>query len=181
MSFPEKIDVLDLVINVLSEHEKRMDKLVERMENIVAVLENHPDFSDTLHELQEESRLAQEKLFNVLIVDDDEFLADTFELLLEDAGFNVETANTGNHALLKASQQDFDMAILDYKLPDITGSDLSKRLKVRKKDMSVVILTGQIEALEQEGVENISDDEVLLKPISPDDLLKITEKFSNRN
>ena len=45
MSFPEKIDVLDLIINVLNEHEKKMDVLVERMENIVAVLEGHPERS----------------------------------------------------------------------------------------------------------------------------------------
>ena len=168
MSFPEKIDVLDLIINVLNEHEKKMDMLVERMENIVTVLEGHPDFS-------------QEKQFSVLIVDDDEFLADTFKMLLEDSGFMVETALTGNQALMKASQQDFDLAILDYRLPDTNGSELSKRLKERKEDMTVVLITGQVEALEGDGIEGISKDEILLKPISPDELLKITEKLSQKN
>jgi CheY-like chemotaxis protein len=181
MSFPEKIDVLDLIINVLNEHEKKMDILVERMENIVAVLVRHPDFSDALHEYEIQTRIGQEKVFNVLIVDDDEFLADSFKMLLEDSGFLVETAQTGNQALLKASQQDFDMAILDYKLPDTNGSELSKRLKERNKDLNVVLLTGQVEALEDDGIEGISKNDILLKPISPDELLKITEKMSNRN
>lgn len=181
MSFPEKIDVLDLIINVLNEHEKKMDMLVERMENIVEVLEGHPDFSEALHEHEQQLNAQEEKIFQVLIVDDDEFLTETFEMLLEDAGFLVETAQTGNQALLKASQFDFDMAILDYKLPDTTGSELSKRLKERNRDMNVVFLTGQVEMLEGEVTEGIDKDEILLKPISPDDLLKITEKLSQKN
>jgi CheY-like chemotaxis protein len=181
MSFPEKIDVLDLIINVLNEHEKKMDVLVERMENIVAVLEGHPDFGPIITEYETRVKLAREKVFNVLIVDDDEFLAETFKILLEDSGFEVETAQTGNQALLKAGQINFDMAILDYKLPDTNGSELAMRLKERNNDMNVVLLTGQIEAIEDERIEGINKEDILLKPISPDELLKITEKLSNRN
>lgn len=181
MSFPEKIDVLDLIINVLNEHEKKLDVLVERMENIVAVLEGHPDYSNALQEYETQLKLIQEKTLSILVVDDDEFLTDTFKMLLEDSGFNVETALTGNQALLKASQKDFDLAILDYRLPDTNGSELSKRLKERNKDINVVLLTGQVEALEDEELTGLGKDEILLKPISPDELLKITEKLSNKN
>ena len=93
----------------------------------------------------------------------------------------VETAQTGNQALMKASQQDFDLAILDYRLPDTNGYELRKRLKERKEDMTVVLLTGQVEVLEGDEMEGISKDEILLKPISPDELLKITEKLSQKN
>lgn len=181
MSFPEKIDVLDLIINVLNEHEKKMDMLVERLENIVAILEGHPDFSQALEEYEEQTRLTYEDLINILIVEDDEFLADTFKLLLEDSGFYVETAQTGNQALLKASQVDFDLAILDYRLPDTTGSQLSKKLKERKSDMNVVLLTGQVELLEGDDIDGIDKKDILLKPINPDELLKITEKLSQKN
>jgi CheY-like chemotaxis protein len=181
MSFPEKIDVLDLIINVLNEHEKKLDLLVERMENIVAVLEGHPDYSNALQEYEDQLKLTQEKTLSILIVDDDEFLTDTFKMLLEDSGFNVETALTGNQAMLKATQQDFDLAILDYRLPDTNGSELSKRLKERNKDINVVLLTGQVEALEDEELTGLGKDEILLKPISPDELLKITEKLSSKN
>jgi hypothetical protein len=43
------------------------------------------------------------------------------------------------------------------------------------------LLTGQVEALVDDGIEGIDKNEILLKPISPDELLKITEKMSNRN
>jgi hypothetical protein len=45
----------------------------------------------------------------------------------------------------------------------------------------VVLLTGQVEAIESDEIEGISKDEILLKPISPDELLKITEKLSQKN
>ncbi|MCW4051369.1 MAG: response regulator [Candidatus Bathyarchaeota archaeon] len=177
MSFPEKIDVLDLIINVLNEHEKKMDKLVERLELIVDVLVELPEFSETFEEIAARASLLEEPSGSVLIVDDDEFLTETFKLLLEDAGFEVETANTGNQALLKASQLDFDLAILDLKLPDTTGSELAKSLKDRNSEMNIILLTGQAEALENLEDVDLSLDEILLKPISPTELLKLTEKL----
>ena len=180
MSFTDKIDVLDLIINVLNEHEKKMDALVERLELIVDILDGHPDFSEALHEYEEQVNIIEDPLGTVLIVDDDEFLTDTFKVLLEDAGFYVETANTGNQALLKASKMDFDMAILDLKLPDTTGNELSRRLKDRNSDINVVLLTGNMDMLENMDPSQLGTDEVLLKPITPDELLKITEKLKSR-
>jgi len=44
MSFTEKVDVLDLLINILREHEEKLDDLVERLEMVVEVIaKNHPD------------------------------------------------------------------------------------------------------------------------------------------
>jgi CheY-like chemotaxis protein len=180
MSFPEKIDVLDLIINVLNEHEKKMDQLVERLELIVDVLEGHPDFSETLKNYADQAAQLEEPSGTVLIVDDDEFLTETFKLLLEDAGFYVETAGTGNQALLKASQLDFDLAILDLKLPDIAGNELAKRLKERNKETNIILLTGQTDMLEIIEKEDLGTDEVLFKPISPDELLKVTEKIKDK-
>jgi CheY-like chemotaxis protein len=180
MSFTERIDVLDLIINVLNEHEKKLDDIVQRMEIIVDILEGHPGFSEALIEYQEQAALMSGSNGTVLIVDDDEFLTETFRMLLQDAGFDVETASTGNQALLKASQCDFDLAILDLKLPDTTGSELAKRLKSRNKDLNVVLLTGHTELLENMDPEDLGTNEVLFKPISPEELMKITEKLRSR-
>ena len=180
MTFTERIDVLDLIINVLNEHEKKLDDLVQRLELIVEILDTHPEFHRAVEEFEEQIMDIEEGLGNVLIVDDDEFLAETFSILLEDAGFDVETAGTGNQALLKASQMDFDLAILDLKLPDTNGTELAKKLKARNKDMNVILLTGHAEMLEDVDPADLGSDEVLFKPISPDELLKITEKLRSR-
>ncbi|MBT7187062.1 response regulator [Candidatus Bathyarchaeota archaeon] len=178
MSVPEKLDVLDMLINVLNEHEKRMDTLVDRVESITRSMEGHPELSSAFREYEEQEKAQRPSQLSVLIVDDDEFLADTFEMLLKDAGFAVETANSGNEALTKMSRFKFDLAILDYKLPDIPGSKLSKMLKEKDGDLNVVMLTGHMEALENHTT--LDSDEILMKPISPDELLKITRKLSSR-
>lgn len=179
MSSPDKLDILDLIINVISDHEKKMDMLVSRMESIINTLEGHPEFGESLYQNYLEVTASKEKEMSVLIVDDDEFLASTFQMLLEDSGFQVDIAGNGNEALLKNTKKVYDLAILDYKLPDIPGSQLSKMLKERNDDLNVVMLTGHVEAIE--GQVDFGNDEVLMKPISPDELLKITKKLSDRN
>ena len=179
MSSPDKLDILDLIINVISDHEKKMDMLVSRMEAIINTLDGHPEFGDSLYQDYLEATAPKEESLRVLIVDDDEFLASTFQMLLEDSGFQVDIAGTGDEALLKAIQNRYDLAILDYKLPDIPGSQLSRMLKEQNEDLSVVMLTGHVEAIE--GQVDFGTDEVLMKPISPDELLKITEKIKSRN
>ena len=57
---------------------------------------------------------------------------------------------------------------------------LAKRIKERNKDTNVVLLTGQTDMLESIEKENLGTDEVLLKPISPDELLKVTEKIKDK-
>ncbi len=173
-----KLDILDLIIEAISDHERKLDAIVTRMGAILEVLEGHPEFSEALNEIYEQD-IVEEKSLNVLIVDDDEFLASTFQMLLMDAGFKVDTTGTGEEALLKATQTPYDLAILDYKLPDILGFELSRRLKENDSEINVVILTGHAEAIERKT--GFSEEEVLMKPISPDELLKITDKLKGRN
>jgi DNA-binding response OmpR family regulator len=155
-----------------------MDMLVDRIEVITKSIEVHPEFINAFREYEEQEKAQQSSTLSVMIVDDDEFLADTFEMLLEDAGFAVETANSGNEALTKMNTFKFDLAILDYKLPDIPGSSLSKMLKEKDEAINVVMLTGHTEALENHTA--LDSDEILMKPISPEELLKITKKLSKR-
>ncbi|MBD3205608.1 response regulator [Candidatus Bathyarchaeota archaeon] len=179
MSFTDKIDVLDLIINVLNEHERKLDELVDRLEVITKILEEHPDFAEPMTVYHSHVEVMEDSSY-VLIVDDDEFLTETFKVLLEDSGFMVETANNGNEAILKASQRNFDLAILDLILPDMDGKELSKKLKKKNRSMNVILLTGKVEALEEINYENSGSDEILIKPISPEELLKVTEKLKNR-
>lgn len=78
----------------------------------------------------------------VLIVDDEPFLTDAFQLILEDAGFYVETAATKAQALGKAEVTQFKLVITDLKLPDIQGDELSRRLKEMIPGVSVILFTG---------------------------------------
>jgi CheY-like chemotaxis protein len=180
MSFSEKIDVLDLVINVLNEHERKLDALIERIETIVEFMASHQELGESFRNQIEQLEQIESQT-SVLIVDDDEFLAETFKMLLEESGFLVETAHNGNQAILMASHRRFNLAILDLKLPDITGDKLSKKLKEKNNEMSVILLSGYQEMIEDLDETQIGSDEVFLKPINPDELLKITKKLAKKN
>jgi CheY-like chemotaxis protein len=110
----------------------------------------------------------------VLIVDDDPFLADAFQIILENAGFYVETAATGAQALSKAETTHFRLVITDLRLPDIQGDELSQRLKEMIPDVSVILLTGA--ANSQKLGE--APDKALKKPIDPLELLRVSTSLS---
>ena len=113
---------------------------------------------------------------SVLIVDDDSFLADTFQLIFEDAGFYVETASTGGQALSKAEATPFKLVITDLKLPDIEGDDLSRLLKEMLPGVSVILLTG-MSTLQNRGEK--APDKILMKPIDPLELLRVSNSLSS--
>lgn len=112
----------------------------------------------------------------VLIVDDDPFLADAFQIILEDAGFYVETAATGAQALEKAEETRFRLVITDLRLPDIEGDELSHRLKAMLPGVSVILLTG-ISAAHQRQMRD--PDKILQKPIDPLELLRVSNSLSS--
>jgi len=113
----------------------------------------------------------------VLIVDDDSFLVEVFRLMMEDAGFIVETAHSGQEALAKAEKSPFGLVITDLKLPDITGEDLTHLVKEVNPGVSVVMLTGAPNASTK--VLDEEPDEVIQKPAYLLELLRSSNDYRN--
>lgn len=112
---------------------------------------------------------------SVLIVDDDTYLADVFQPILEGAGFYVETAATGIQALSKAESTPFKLVIADLKLPDIQGNELSRYLKEMIPGVSVILLNGASSMQKDEK----ASDKILKKPIDPLELLRASNSLSS--
>ena len=112
---------------------------------------------------------------SVLIVDDDTYLADVFQPILEGAGFHVETAATGIQALSKAESTPFKLVIADLKLPDIQGNELSRYLKEMIPGVSVILLNGASSMQKNEK----ASDKILKKPIDPLELLRASNSLSS--
>ena len=112
----------------------------------------------------------------ILLVDDDERLVDTFRKILQDEGYFVETALTGQEALDKIEVTRFDLAILDIKLPDIWGGEVAARLIEQNDDSSIVFITGLSSF--QDCIEELKIGvyDILLKPISPEEMLEVTKE-----
>ncbi len=113
---------------------------------------------------------------NVLVVDDEEQFLDVFSKRLEGRGLKVDKATTGEEALKRVKDKDFDTIILDMMMPGISGLDTLKRLKEENPDAQIIILTGH--ATVEKGVEAIKAGAVdfLEKPV---DINKLLEKIGD--
>lgn len=78
----------------------------------------------------------------VLLVDDEEALLTSMQRRLQLRGFNVIAASRGEAALQAARDQQVDVAVIDVKMPGISGRDLLLALKKEHPDMQVIVLTG---------------------------------------
>ena len=100
----------------------------------------------------------------------------TFKLVLQSVGFNVETALTGLQALYKVNKSEYDLVILDINLPDMLGDEVAEKLKENHPEMNIIMITGYSTFKDKMEGKGLDIKEVLMKPILPEDLVKITKK-----
>jgi DNA-binding NtrC family response regulator len=118
---------------------------------------------------------------SVLIVDDEKNIRMTLGQAMEDIGLETDTAVNGEEALIKFSEKDFDLALLDLKMPGIDGMETLRRLRQTRKDVKVVIITAYgsidsaVEAMKLGAVD------FLQKPFSPQDVRDIVSKAIDRD
>jgi DNA-binding response OmpR family regulator len=111
---------------------------------------------------------------HILIVDDDKSILKFMKAILEKNQYFVETAETAEEALHKCKNGNYNIALLDIKLPDMEGTELLRRLREHK--MVKIMVTGfpsQRNAIES---LNLGADAYLIKPIKPNDLLTIVQE-----
>ncbi|MDD5688256.1 MAG: response regulator [Elusimicrobia bacterium] len=118
-----------------------------------------------------------EKKINLLVVDDDDSIREMLSTILKRAGYEVFSSANGSSAIKEARNCFINLAVCDYNLPDITGLQIAKELKVINSDTNIILMTGQ--ATLEMAIEAIRGDvdEYLIKPIDPG-LLKRAIKSS---
>ncbi len=114
----------------------------------------------------------------ILVIDDDAAVRKSFALALEDADCQVDTAESGEEGIDKASNTEYDLIFLDLKMPGINGVETLIRLRDGGHKMPVYIITAfheefmdQLRVAADEGYEF----EVMQKPIESQDLVSITK------
>ncbi len=117
---------------------------------------------------------------NVLIVDDD---ADTLFLLktvLTKQGYRVETTVSPTRAIELSNENSFDVAIVDYLMPEMTGDKLALRLSKLDNRVYIVFITGYSEYIDtMESIKDLNSF-VLLKPVDSSNLIHIIETIMDR-
>jgi len=118
----------------------------------------------------------------VLVIDDDKVILFTLSRVLANEGYDVDTAETGKEAIEKTNTARYDLALIDFRLPDIEGTSLLTSMRETTPRMVKIILTGYPTA------ENITDaatknaDGFIVKPVKMFELLKtIKDKLTSRD
>jgi two-component system NtrC family response regulator len=117
----------------------------------------------------------------VLLVDDEENLVEYMSKLLLKKGFTVKASFSGEEALEAAKQADYDVAVVDLKMPGIDGVETQKRLRQIQPFLQCIVLTGHgsIESAVESGHEDVFA--YLLKPVDYEALRdKIREAYEKK-
>ena len=113
---------------------------------------------------------------SILIVDDEPIVREAIRDWLVDAGYDVETAETGERGLEMAAERDFDLIILDVRLPGKTGIRVLEELKESKPDVKAMIITAYASPQMRTEATKLGALHYLSKPIAPDQLENIVEE-----
>jgi two-component system alkaline phosphatase synthesis response regulator PhoP len=109
----------------------------------------------------------------ILVADDETHILHVVSLKLRNAGFNVLPARDGQEALEMAQQEQPDLIITDYHMPQLSGLELCQRLKQdpRTNGIPAIMLTARGYHLEPHDTQESGILRMLSKPFSPRQLL----------
>lgn len=106
----------------------------------------------------------------ILIVEDEETIADLEKDYLELSGFTVETETTGENGLKQALSGEFDLFILDLMLPGIDGFEICKRIR-ETKNTPIIMVSAKKDDIDKIRGLGLGADDYMTKPFSPSELV----------
>jgi two-component system cell cycle response regulator CtrA len=107
----------------------------------------------------------------VLLIEDDRAVARSVELMLKSEGFNVYTTDLGEEGVDLGKNYDYDLILLDLNLPDMSGMDVLRNLRVGKINTPVMILSGSAEIDTKVKTLGGGADDYMTKPFHKGELV----------
>ncbi len=112
---------------------------------------------------------------SILIVDDHPAMCKTLKDILEDEGYTVTTASSGEAALQVCEQQTFDVILMDVRMPDLNGVEVYRRLKNCAVGSRVIMMSAySVEDLKKEALKEGAI-AFLQKPVDVEFVLKLIQ------
>jgi DNA-binding response OmpR family regulator len=106
----------------------------------------------------------------ILIVEDEEAIAELERDYLELSGFQVEVENDGEAGLNRALHEDFNLVILDLMLPKIDGFEICRKLR-EEKNTPIIMVSAKKDDIDKIRGLGLGADDYMTKPFSPSELV----------
>ncbi|WP_182199346.1 response regulator transcription factor [Paraliobacillus salinarum] len=119
----------------------------------------------------------------ILLAEDEEVLRMLIVDTLEDEGYQIDEATDGKEALEKIDVTDYDLLILDYMMPQVTGIEVIEKVRKNpnKKDVKILMLSAKNQQSDQTTILSVGADHFMSKPFSPMALLDKVEEIIHEN
>ena len=115
----------------------------------------------------------------ILIIEDEEAIADLEKDNLELSGFEVEIAADGETGLKRALDEDFQLVILDLMLPGVDGFEICRQVR-EKKNTPIIMVSAKKDDIDKIRGLGLGADDYMTKPFSPSELVARVKAHLNR-
>ena len=105
----------------------------------------------------------------ILIVEDEESIAELEKDYLELSGFEVEIENDGEAGLKRAMSEEFDLFILDLMLPGVDGFEICKKIR-ETKNTPIIMISAKKDDIDKIRRLGLGADDYITKPFSPSEM-----------
>ena len=115
----------------------------------------------------------------ILIVEDEESIAELEKDYLELSGFEVEIENEGESGLKRALNEDFDLFILDLMLPGVDGFEICRKIR-EKKNTPIIMVSAKKDDIDKIRGLGLGADDYITKPFSPSEMVARVKAHMSR-
>jgi len=119
---------------------------------------------------------------DILLLEDDQILAQSLQELLENEGYNVDVVYDGEEALDFSYTKDYKLYIFDVNVPELDGFELLKSLRDADDTTPAIFMTALIDIKSMEEGFNSGADDYIKKPFDPEELIiRVKAKVAQKN
>ncbi|WP_199256778.1 response regulator transcription factor [Alteribacillus sp. YIM 98480] len=117
----------------------------------------------------------------ILIVDDEQQMRQLVHVYLQNEGYSLDEANSGEEAIQKMQDQSYDALILDIMMPGVDGWEVCKQVRHVRADTGILMLTAKTDVADRVKGLNLGADDYLMKPFAPEELVARVKALLRRS
>ena len=116
---------------------------------------------------------------SILIVEDEELVAETLSDILELLGYNVTITSNGEEGFKKFKKEKFELIITDIHMPKLDGFQLVKKIRSSDKEIPILVLSGFIDSEHIQKILDMGADGYIEKPFTIAKIKSVLKKFES--